>query len=360
MTRKLRKIAALVLSLAMLVSCFALNAFAAGTATGDEAMSVGLALSAETAEPGTEVTVTVSISNNYNATTMRWPVLYSTDMFELVEDSLVADINGVTAVAGSTTSTTNGDFIPVEYAEGYSAFAIQWIANSDGTTIGAYNSATSVACFSFRLKVREDVSGTGTVLIPENSEYFYKMAVSDTADASSFYSAPVTFTVSEPATLEIKSAYVAPELVALGDTIIDKERGFIYGIPHGDWGGVTDLVEEGYVKVTGEGYLRQTPTSDILGTGSKIELIDTNDDVVATYYIVIFGDVDGDGFITTDDTADAIKWYAGLDCINDYEDYSNPAAYAMEIDGNEWVDDLDFALVERYYAGLLDDIDQTR
>ena len=137
MTRKLRKIAALVLSLAMLVSCFALNAFAVGTATGNEAMNVGLALSADTAEPGTEVTVTVSISNNYNATTMRWPVLYSTDMFELVEDSLVANINSVTSVAGSTTTTTNEEFVPAAYADDYSAFTIQWIANSDGTTIGA-------------------------------------------------------------------------------------------------------------------------------------------------------------------------------------------------------------------------------
>ena len=362
MTRKLRKIAALVLALAMLVSCFALNGLALGTATGNEAMNVGLALSAETAEPGEEITVTVSISNNYNATTMRWPVLYSTDMFELVEDSLVANINSVTSVAGSTTATTNEEFVPAAYSDGYSAFTIQWIANSDGTTIGAFNSATSVACFSFRLKVREDVSGTGTVLIPQSSEHFYKMAVSDIADATSFYTAPVTFTVAEAATLEIKSAYVAPELVALGDTIIDKELGFIYGLTHGDFAEIVDLVEDGYAKVEGEGYVVCTPVAgqSVLGTGAKVELKDSMDATVETYYIVIFGDTDGDSFITNDDTRDVNRWYAYLDSENDYEDFSNPASYAMEINGDGFVDDSDFAIVDRYYAYLIDDVPQTR
>ena len=153
---------------------------------------------------------------------------------------------------------------------------------------------------------------------------------------------------------------VAPELVALGDTIIDEEYGYIYGLPHGDWGGVADLVEEGYVKVTGDGSVVCTPTSDILGTGSKVELLDSKGEVVETYYVIIFGDTDGDGYITTDDVADANRWYAYLESVNDYEDFSNPASFAMEINGDGFVDDSDFALVDRYYAYLIDDVPQTR
>ncbi len=357
MTRKLRKIAALVLSFAMLVSCFALNGFALGTATGDEAMNVGLALSAETAEPGTEVTVTVSISNNYNATTMRWPVLYSTDMFELVEDSLVADINGVTSVAGSTSATTNEEFIPADYSDGYSVFTIQWIANSDGTTIGAFNSAASVACFSFRLKVREDVSGTGTVLIPQSSEHFYKMAVSDTADATSFYTAPVTFTVAEAATLEIKSAYVAPELVALGDTIIDKERGFIYGLPFD--GSLTDDMV-GYLEVEGEGEIVTTYAdgAEGFGTGAKVELKDSNGEVVETYYIVIFGDSDGNGYVDDFDMNDPSDFGMFNEYIYDYSDLTISNAFAMDINADGSVDDFDIAIIEDYAMFNIDSIPQ--
>ena len=357
MSRKIKKIAALVLSLAMLVSCFALNGLAAGTATGNEAMNVDLALSAETAEPGEEVTVTVSISNNYNATTMRWPVLYSTDIFELVDGSLTAAIDSVTSAAGSTTTTTNEEFIPAEYSEGYAAFTIQWIADSDGTTIGAFNSATSVACFTFRLKVREDASGIGTVLIPENSEHFYKMAVSDTADATSFYTAPVTFTVSEAATLEAKSAYVAPELVALGDTIIDKERGFIYGLSHADKGGVKDLVEDGFAEVkNGTVVCTSVNGNELLGTGATVELKDSTGATVETYQIVIFGDTDGDAMITDADAEDATYWYAWQDSVLDYEDFTNPAVFALDLnaDGSVTTDDLDY--VNLYYAWQLDDI----
>ncbi|MBQ6930603.1 MAG: hypothetical protein IJN38_00565 [Clostridia bacterium] len=363
MTRKLKRIAALVLALAILASSFALSAFAAGTATGNEAMNVGLALSADTAEPGDEITVTVSISNNYNATTMRWPVLYSTDVFELVDGSLTTAIDSVTTVAGSTTTTTNEEFVPADYSEGYSAFTIQWIANSDGTTIGAFNSATSVACFSFKLKVIEGSEGkTGTVLIPQSSEHFYKMAVSDIADATSFYTAPVTFTVSDAAALTVESAYVAPELVALGDTIIDKANGFIYGLTHGDFAEIVDIVEDGYAKVEGDGSVVCTPVAgqDVLGTGAKVELVDSLGVTVETYYIVIFGDTDGDSFVTTDDIIDASRWYAYLDSANDYEDFSNPVAFAMDINGDDFVDDVDFAIVERYYAYLIEDVPQTR
>ena len=159
----------------------------------------------------------------------------------------------------------------------------------------------------------------------------------------------------------VEKPAVAPELVALGDTIIDEELGFIYGIPHGDWGEeITDLVDSGYLKVEGDGSVVCTPSSSIIGTGSKVELLDSADEVVATYYVVIFGDTDGDGYITTDDIIDVAKWYAGLDCVNDYEDFSNPASYAMEINGDGWVDDSDFSLVERYYAGLADDVPQAR
>ena len=155
---------------------------------------------------------------------------------------------------------------------------------------------------------------------------------------------------------------VAPELVALGDTIIDEENGYIYGLPHGDLAEIVDLVEDGYAEVEGDGYVVCTPVKrqSVLGTGAKVELFDSADEVVATYYIVIFGDTDGDSFITTDDIADAKRWYAYLDSTNDYEDFTNPASFAMEITGDGFVDDSDFNVVKRYYAYLIDDVPQTR
>ena len=367
MSRKIKKVAALVLSLAMLVSCFALNGLAAGTATGDEAMNVDLALSAETAEPGEEVTVTVSISNNYNATTMRWPVLYSTDIFELVDGSLTAAIDSVTSAAGSTTTTTNEEFIPAEYSEGYAAFTIQWIADSDGTTIGAFNSATSVACFTFRLKVREDASGIGTVLIPENSEHFYKMAVSDTADATSFYTAPVTFTVSEAATLEAKSAYVAPKLVVAGGarTVIDTKNGFIYGLIDGDsdYGEIDESNISDWLAVEGDGTIEIVGVDGYsnIGTGAEINLLDANGEVVESYKAVIFGDYDGDGYITDFDLIDFGFHCAWMmeDCQTDYFDMTLPEAFAMDVDQSGEPDEFDLTVIQFAAAWVENTIDQT-
>ena len=368
MTRKLKRIAALVLALAILASSFALSAFAAGTATGNEAMNVGLALSADTAEPGDEITVTVSISNNYNATTMRWPVLYSTDVFELVDGSLTTAIDSVTTVAGSTTTTTNEEFVPAAYSEGYSAFTIQWIANSDGTTIGAFNSATSVACFSFKLKVIEGSEGkTGTVLIPQSSEHFYKMAVSDIADATSFYTAPVTFTVSDAAALTVESAYVAPELVVAdgATTVIDTENGFIYGLIDGDseYGEIDESNISDWLAVEGEGTIEIVGVDGLenIGTGAEINLIDANGETVASYKAVIFGDFDGDGYITDFDLTE-FSFYCAMiydDVVTDYTDMTLPQVFAMDVDQSGEPDDFDLPILQYAAAWISNDIDQT-
>ncbi|MBQ6930604.1 MAG: hypothetical protein IJN38_00570 [Clostridia bacterium] len=176
----------------------------------------------------------------------------------------------------------------------------------------------------------------------------------DVNEAAEALLAAIAAVVAKPA--------VAPELVALGDTIIDEELGFIYGLPHGDFAEIVDLVEDGYAEVTGDGYAVCTPADGqiVLGTGAKVVLYDSTDKAVATYYVVIFGDTDGDSFITSEDIIDASRWYAYLDSENDYEDFTNPASYAMDINGDDFVDDVDFSIVERYYAYLIEDVPQTR
>ena len=56
--------------------------------------------------------------------------------------------------------------------------------------------------------------------------------------------------------------------------------------------------ENGFVSITGNGRLVYNSANGTLGTGTKVDLIDNaTNDILQTFTIVIFGDVNGDGII---------------------------------------------------------------
>ena len=175
----------------------------------------------------------------------------------------------------------------------------------------------------------------------------------DVNEAAEALLAAIAAVVAKPA--------VAPELVALGGTIIDEERGFIYGLTHADFGGVSDLVADGYAEVVGDGTVVCTSVdgNDLLGTGATVELKDSTGATVKTYTIIIFGDTNGDAMITDTDAEDASYWYAWQDCVNDYEDLSNPIAFALDLDADGYITSNDLDYISMYYAWQFDDILQT-
>jgi len=82
------------------------------------------------------------------------------------------------------------------------------------------------------------------------------------------------------------------------ETVIDDENGFIYGLAIEV--SEADMIAD-YLAVDGNGTIRVQQASYV-GTGLEVQLINNyTGNVDATYKIVIFGDVDGDGTVTTDD-----------------------------------------------------------
>lgn len=92
------------------------------------------------------------------------------------------------------------------------------------------------------------------------------------------------------------------ELVAQdgSTTVIDNENFFIYGLcfqPD------EQTLNEQYLKVVGNGHVEYSYVG-FIGTGATVQLINDNTGKVeATYTIVIFGDIDGDGLVTNNDIA---------------------------------------------------------
>ena len=94
-------------------------------------------------------------------------------------------------------------------------------------------------------------------------------------------------------------------------TVIDKVdnptsefTGYIYGL---DEGITTAQLAGDYAQVTGNGSLVITPVEayafkDACGTGTKVELVDNvTHEVLETYYVVVYGDLNGDGKVNNSD-----------------------------------------------------------
>ncbi len=330
----MKKLFAVLVSAALLVSCFAFTGTALnGTPTGDEAMTIGLTLSAAEANPGDTITVTVRLANNYNAVTMRWPVLFSKAFFELDGEigGFAAPINSVVTVPGSARAGTSAEFIPAAYAADYDALTIQWIAGGDTTNgVGAFHSAEAVDCFTFNLKVKADAEGTGSVFIPADSTFFYSTGINDPMDATTSYSSatPFTFNVGSAQTVTAIAVQNDPVLSAADGfnvrivTFDDDDTEYLIGFD------VTEIIDYGgdyrdQFVVTDGTY---TVSDDVLTTGGTVTVYDSQGNIYKTYTTILFGDVNCDGDIGISDASEII-------CLMEYV-YDEPellSIYAADV-----------------------------
>ena len=100
---------------------------------------------------------------------------------------------------------------------------------------------------------------------------------------------------------------VTLKLVAESTAVVETERaeapitGYIYGLRDR----LKEEALDDYLSVEGNGRLQYTLTKyGRVGTGTKVEVIDAVDDeVVETYYIIIFGDINGDATVNAADVA---------------------------------------------------------
>ena len=81
--------------------------------------------------------------------------------------------------------------------------------------------------------------------------------------------------------------------------VVDEEHHLIYGVEER----VTEkMLRENYLDIVGYGTL-EIDYATYVGTGTAIKLINTTGEVVDTFYLVIYGDLDGDGAIGLQDIA---------------------------------------------------------
>ena len=137
-------------------------------------------------------------------------------------------------------------------------------------------------------------------------------------------------------------------LTPVNGAVVDNENGLIYGIT----GNSSDI--NSYVN-TVDGTMSVQYNSDVIGTGSVVNIV-KDGTIVDSYKVVIFGDVDGDG------------WYDGQDAITvsclangmlTREQVGEAVWMAADCNHDGVIDQLDVDLLNQ--AGvLLSNVDQTK
>lgn len=351
-----KKLFAVLLAVVLAFSVVAVGASAAGTPAGDEWMTVTIKTDkgAETYEKGDTIHVTVSIACNYNVPAFRFPILFDKAVIEKKANIAMVAANTCTTGSLRNNLTPDETVFPEAYsADDWGCILFQWTADVQNGAIGCINNPEGEDVFSFDLKVTQSAVGTGTILIPEESTLLYYMAYEDpTVATSDYYLNAETCAMSfVPANVSVAvpDVKLIPNEDYDSTAIVDEDNLFVYGLGL-DIESTADIKE--YVKATGGATIRSAVSDEeTYGTGATISL-SLSGQVVKTYQIVIFGDVNGDDDVST---VDAVPVLA---CIAGTLDFTSLQTFAADIgnfDGE--VDTVDYVRILAAISGSYD-IDQ--
>lgn len=357
--KNIKKLIAYTMTICVLLSVLSTAVFAfGGTAAGNEKMDVEVLADKTSVNAGDVVKVSINISNNYNAANMRWPVLFDNSVFELGTEAetdftaasfLTPGTSGINMEVDTQSAIGEGVNSSSFSVSDYDAVLVQWVAGSsaiNGTqTMNCFNSSTSVTCFTFNLKVKADLEGPeaieGRIFIPSEATTFYYMAMNSKTDATTIYTMNKETCLMSFDDAVVTVKFLNPEIVAVNDSVvIDYDNGVIYGLAEG----LSTL--DGYVEVT-DGYIEYTrfdPTTgepiaaDTVGTGTYVTCVGDDGIKLGEFFIVIFGDYNGDGLVDLEDDT----YFAS---IANYEimDYfeSTYLFMACDVNGDGSVDTMD-------------------
>lgn len=350
-----KKILSVMLALVMVVSCVAVSAFAGYESEEDAALYTQTWALSEPVDNGDGTwSVDVSLTTNYPTGAIQF-VLTNTD-------------NTVAAIK----SAKVGAAIPADYAASIS------VSNATGkviivpSTVGV-DTITATAINGVIATITYTYSGSGSAKIAikndpkteTNAAGSLIAARMDDGDlvTGGLVTGQTVVSVGDERT--IGAASVAPELAVIdgtigvidtGRTTIDADEGiecdgYLYGLDADNYETV-DMIFE----VIGDGTMEivANDAGSEAGTGTMVNVVDLDGNVVATYVLIVFGDVNGDGAADALDAGDIELHdsYALNDVTGRLLAYQE---FAGDVNGDGAADALDAGDIELHDAYALND-----
>ena len=310
----IKKIIGVVLALVMALSV-ATIAFAAD---GD-AYSVTITSDKATIAAGESATVTVKVTANFNVCAMSIPVFF--------DNSKVTASAGTTTLANANIVTETSQDVE-KYFEGvdhtkddYGVRALVYIAPYNAE-ISSYTNATVMTftvtakdgatgavvleCISTAVKTSSNPSGT--LYVAKNSSGNATVdSLPEVIDDATVTGAKATINIAsagQPADLELKSTATAGIVIDTKKTFGGEYDGAVYGFTQAANNTfMTTAYLTNNLQATNGGTLSFSRTigTSGYGTGTLITVKNSDSTDSKKYIVVIFGDVDGNGLINTND-----------------------------------------------------------
>ncbi len=170
---------------------------------------------------------------------------------------------------------------------------------------------------------------------PNNQNNMAKLNTSNAALEAAIANFEAAEEEMEPSTLMVEEGFEYADYVVIdtNNTNNGEYTGIVYGIDTLDQNDMVEVLgslNDALTTNNGDDYLVITENdSGIESTGALIEVVDENGDVLETYVFVYFGDVDGDGTISSNDAYLAGYYEFAWEGLNSYAEY-----VSCDIDGD--------------------------
>ncbi len=325
-----KKIISVVLALVLVLTTFAVSAFAVG-GTGyeeDNTYTQTWALS-EPVDKGNGIwTVDVTLTANYYVGAISFVVTNTN-----AENALLTDVAKGAALTYNANIQFNDETGLVAIIPEPSSDAEKGV---DLTAGGVIATLTYTLGDGVTAKIAIE-NAPKTKDAPGGDLIAVRLSDQNLTTATMIYGQTVT-SVGEEKNLGAVAA--DPELVAKEGTTgyVDADRMYVYGVDIG-----ADPLD--YFEATNNGYLQMSEgeASVTNGTGATLTLYTEGGEVFAEYTLVIFGDVNGDGGIDSTDTL-AVSRHANY--VAEFtEDY---LIFASDVNADESIDSTDTLAVSRH------------
>lgn len=309
---KTRKLLSVVIALMMVVSMFAMTANAAYYYESEEDAAnytQTWALSEPVDNGDGTYTVDVSLTTNYGTGPIQFVLTNTDTSVAAIQSVTLGDAIPETYNATLSVSKAKGKVMIIADTAGTATIVAEEIDGVIATVVYTYAGSGSA-----EIAIEDDAKSATNV---GGSLIAARMSDGDVVTGD-----PITGqTVDAGNSVIIGGSAAAPELVAIEGTIgvVDTTRQDMYCDESGY--GMGDATFTGYIygvepeymetidavfEVSGDGYMSivANEAGSEAGTGTVVEVYDNSDNLVATYVLVIFGDVNGDGFVDAVDAGD--------------------------------------------------------
>lgn len=363
-----KKLLSVVLALALVFSCFAVSAFAIGgigyedNDADKETYAQTWALGEPVQNPDGTYSVDVKLTAAYGVGTMQFVVKKTINAGSLTLTGVTVgkDIPAVwLATAPFSDASSKVMIVPNPTVDAVPA--LDCTTEKVVATLNYTASADVSATLSIDLNAKTQANPGGTLFAARMSD---GNVVTGTSILGQNVNPTNTVTIGS-------AASTPPTLVAIDGTlgVVDTSRtmldewdidedgdtqevtGYLLGFDPDNNGALGELFE---VEGDGEMQIVATEAGSEAGTGTIVNVVDNGSNVVATYVVIVFGDVNGDGFADGTDGSNLEQHDAWS--LGDYGRLYSYQEFAGDVNVDGGADGTDASNIEQHDAWGLGDL----